>query len=161
MNAGVEAARAGDAGKGFAGVEAEVRALAQRSAEAAKEIKGLISASSNQAGAGVNLVGQTGAALERIIRRVAEIDGLVQAMATSAQEQSSALQQVNSTVNHMVQTTQQNAAMVEQSNTAAHDLQSEGEELSRLVAQFRVGCSPPDVSQQRRSSARRAQPFAA
>src|SRR5690606_40744535 len=87
LNAGVEAARAGDAGKGFAVVASEVRALAQRSAEAAKEIKALISASTQQVDQGVELVGQTGQALESIVGKVKEISDLVSEIAASAQEQ--------------------------------------------------------------------------
>ena len=139
LNAGVEAARAGDAGRGFAVVASEVRALAQRSADAAKEIKTLISASSQQVAAGVDLVGETGKALERIVKQVTQINGVVTEIAASAQEQATGLNQVNTAVNQMDQVTQQNAAMVEQSTAASHALAQEAEELARLVAQFKVG----------------------
>jgi methyl-accepting chemotaxis protein len=142
LNAGVEAARAGDAGRGFAVVASEVRALAQRSADAAKEIKTLISASTQQVDAGVNLVGQTGEALQRIVSRVSEIDGLVSEIAASAQEQATGLQQVNTAVNQMDQVTQQNAAMVEESTAASHSLSQEAEVLAGSVSRFRIGDTP-------------------
>ena len=139
LNAGVEAARAGEAGRGFAVVASEVRALAQRSAEAAKEIKSLISASSAQVGQGVELVAQTGKALQRIATQVAEINGAVSEIAASAQEQAVGLHQVNTAVNQMDQVTQQNAAMVEESTAASHALASEAVELARLMGQFTIG----------------------
>jgi methyl-accepting chemotaxis protein len=139
LNAGVEAARAGDAGRGFAVVASEVRALAQRSAEAAKEIKTLISASTDQVAQGVDLVGQTGRALARIAEQVAQINGVVTEIAASAQEQATGLHQVNAAVNQMDQVTQQNAAMVEQATAAAHSLREETDALSDLISQFRVG----------------------
>ena len=142
LNAGVEAARAGDSGRGFAVVASEVRALAQRSAEAAKEIKTLITASSQQVNAGVSLVGQTGEALQRIVSRVAEIDGLVSEIAASAQEQATGLQQVNTAVNQMDQVTQQNAAMVEESTAASHSLSQEAEVLASSVSRFQIGDAP-------------------
>jgi methyl-accepting chemotaxis protein len=138
LNAGVEAARAGDAGRGFAVVAQEVRALAQRSADAAREIKTLISTSSQQVGAGVELVGETGEALKRITTGVLAINRTVAEIAASAQEQATGLQQINTAVNQMDQATQQNAAMVEQSTAASHSLSNEASELQRLVGRFRI-----------------------
>ena len=138
LNAGVEAARAGEAGRGFAVVASEVRALAQRSADAAKEIKSLITASSVQVKSGVDLVGETGDALSSIVSRVMEIDQLMVEITASTQEQSTALHQVNTAVNQMDQVTQQNAAMVEESTAASHNLTQEGQRLASLVTRFRV-----------------------
>ncbi len=149
LNAGVEAARAGDAGRGFAVVASEVRALAQRSAGAAKEIKTLISASSQQVGAGVDLVGETGKSLERIVKQVNQINTVVIEIAASAQEQSAGLAEVNTAINQMDQVTQQNAAMVEQSTAASHAMAQEAGDLARLVAQFRVGGSAAAPTQRR------------
>ena len=139
LNAGVEAARAGDAGKGFAVVAQEVRALAQRSAEAAREIKSLITESSRQVSEGVDLVGQTGEALRGIVDKVDGIDTLVNAIAASASEQATALGQVNSAVTQLDQVTQRNAAMVSQSTEATHALRVEAADLSNRVGAFRLG----------------------
>ncbi len=139
LNAGVEAARAGDAGRGFAVVAQEVRALAQRSADAAKEIKLLIAESSRQVGEGVDLVGQTGAALRGIVEKVGGIDSLINQIAASANEQASALSQVNTAVNQLDQVTQRNAAMVHQSSQSTQTLRVEAADLANRVGAFRTG----------------------
>ncbi|MGK6323567.1 methyl-accepting chemotaxis protein [Sphingomonas sp. DT-51] len=136
LNAGVEAARAGDAGKGFAVVASEVRALAQRSADAARDVKAKITASTEQVDAGVGLVSETGSALERIIARIGEISTLVATIADSAKHQATGLQQINTAVSEMDGVTQQNAAMVEEATAAARSLADEASQLATQVARF-------------------------
>jgi methyl-accepting chemotaxis protein len=138
LNAGVEAARAGEAGRGFAVVASEVRALAQRSSDAAKEIAGLISSSSTHVKRGVGLVGQAGDALGGIEKSVADIHNFVAEIAVSARQQSSGLAEINIAVTKLDQVTQQNAAMFEQTTAASHSLTQEAETLSATVAQFHI-----------------------
>ncbi|MDF1633927.1 methyl-accepting chemotaxis protein [Mycoplana sp. MJR14] len=138
LNAGVEAARAGEAGRGFAVVAQEVRELAQRSANAAKEIKGLIGNSATEVGNGVALVRSTGEALAEIEQLVHQVNDQVQLIATAAREQSVGLAEVNTAVNQMDQMTQQNAAMVEETSAAGQTLSQESEELRALLQRFRL-----------------------
>ncbi|MGO6984244.1 methyl-accepting chemotaxis protein [Rhizobium leguminosarum] len=138
LNAGVEAARAGDAGKGFAVVAQEVRELAQRSAQAAKEIKGLIRNSTTEVESGVKLVCDTGEALNVIGGFIGEVNSHMNAIAVSAKEQSTGLTEINTAVNSMDQSTQQNAAMVEESTAAASSLALEAAKLRNLVAGFKL-----------------------
>lgn len=139
LNAGVEAARAGEAGRGFAVVASEVRALAQRSSDAAREIAGLISASNNQVKRGVGLVGQAGDALRGIESSVGDIYNFVTEIAVSAREQSSGLAEINTAVNHLDQVTQQNAAMFEQTTAASHSLTREAQSLRDTMSLFALG----------------------
>lgn len=152
LNAGVEAARAGEAGRGFAVVATEVRALAQRSSEAAREINALISASEEQVAQGVELVNRTGKALASIVVSVSEISKRVANIAGSAREQSTGLAEVNEMVNNLGQLTQQNAEKFEKTTAASHALISEVDALVAAVAIFKIsgeqrGNQPPQEKQ--------------
>ena len=136
LNAGVEAARAGEAGKGFAVVAQEVRELAQRSAQAAREIKDLIRNSTAEVEGGVRLVQDTGASLQAIGLHVATINQHMDAIAISAREQSVGLSEVNTAVNQMDQVTQRNAAMVEETNAASASLANEAVRLRDQISRF-------------------------
>jgi methyl-accepting chemotaxis protein len=137
-------------------VASEVRALAQRSAEAAREIKVLISNSRNEVGSGVKLVAETGKALERIIAQVSEMNRVVGDIAAGAQEQARGLSQVNAAINQMDQSTQQNATMVEESTAASHSLSQEATQLASQVSKFKVhGTSAPDLPRERQKAAPR------
>ncbi|MEH3123292.1 MAG: methyl-accepting chemotaxis protein [Sphingomonas phyllosphaerae] len=161
LNAGVEAARAGDAGKGFAVVASEVRALAQRSADAAKDVKSKITASTEQVDLGVGLVAEAGAALQRITSRIGEISTLVGNIASAAEQQATGLQQVNTAVSEMDGVTQQNAAMVEEATAAARSLVEETDVMAREVGRFRLaagaaGYAAPTASPVHQMQARAA-----
>jgi methyl-accepting chemotaxis protein len=150
LNACIEASCAGDVGRGFAVIASEVRALAQRSAGAAKEIKGLISGSTAQVDQGVDLVAKTGQAFERIAAQVAEITNIVTVIAASAEEQSLGLNEVNAAVNQIDSFTQQNAAMVEETTAAAHSLSQQTDDLSSLISRFQIGENAKGATGQRK-----------
>ncbi len=136
LNAGVEAARAGEAGKGFAVVASEVRALAQRSADSAKQIKALITTSENQVKEGVKLVEESGAELARIFEDVGEITDSMNEIAASGRQQATALAEVNIAVGQIDRATQQNAALAEESRAASTALAGLARELAGLIARF-------------------------
>ena len=148
LNAGVEAARAGNAGLGFAVVASEVRALAQRSAAAAKEIKGLIESAQSDVRDGVTSIGRTGEVMARILEQVSAVNDVIGTIALGAREQSTGLQEVNLAVRQMDQVTQQNAAIVEEANNVSKQLYREVTNLTDLVSHFRTqrGGAPGEVS---------------
>ena len=139
LNAGVEAARAGDAGRGFAVVATEVRALAQRSADAAKDIKALISESAQHVENGSGLVGRAGDALEQIMRDFNSVTGLIADVASSAKEQSVGVNEINVAIGQMDSVTQHNAAMVEETTALINQMRQEVDGFSRLLGSFDVG----------------------
>jgi methyl-accepting chemotaxis protein len=138
LNAAVEAARAGEQGRGFAVVAAEVRSLAQRSAEAAKEIKVLIRNSEERVEAGSTLANDAGRIMQEVVASVREVSGTIRAIADATVEQSTGLEQVNTSVSQMDSATQHNAALVEQSSAAAESLKQQAQALSQAVSAFRI-----------------------
>ena len=158
LNASVEAARAGEAGKGFAVVAQEVRQLAQRSAQAASDIKILIQDSNGQVKDGVQLVNQAGEALSEIVGSIGQVAGIVREISSASQEQASGVQEINSAVTNMDEMTQQNSALVEESTAAARALSEQASKLNELMTFFKLDGSaapyhrPPASSQRPRVS---------
>ena len=138
LNAAVEAARAGEQGRGFAVVASEVRNLAQRSSQAAKEIKGLIDDSVSKVGAGAKLVDQAGATMDEVVSSVKRVTDIIGEISSASQEQTHGIGQVNQAITQMDQVTQQNAALVEEAAAAAGSLQEQANGLAQVVSVFKL-----------------------
>jgi methyl-accepting chemotaxis protein len=139
LNAAVEAARAGDAGRGFAVVASEVRSLAQRSSQAAKDIKDLIVSSGGQVKDGVELVNQAGTSLTEIVTSIRSVADIVADIANASAEQAGGIEQVNKALNQMDEVTQQNSALVEENAATAKTLEAQAQAMNERVSVFQLG----------------------
>jgi methyl-accepting chemotaxis protein len=164
LNAAVEAARAGESGRGFAVVATEVRSLAQRSSQAAKDIKDLISSSNEQVKEGVNLVNDAGIALHEVVESIKSVADVIADIANASAEQSTGIEQINIALNQMDEVTQQNSALVEENAATAKTLEQQAGDMDQRIAIFKIGAAespreikvpPPHMSRERAVAARK------